>query len=523
MRIAPRVATAALVCAFGLLAVAATAAAGDADFDRGAPSGVNFGDTSFAPVPDSPPDTAPSDADFDFEIDRNAAGDRYFAGELLVIFEDSATAPEIRETADDAGAEITSRIPEIDSRLLEFPEVLDIASDDRREDVLQDAKSELQATPGVESVDYNYVLEQFATVNDPLQQFQWGMERIGITRAFDASTGAGTRMVIIDGGLDFFHPEFNGAVAGQAEYFTATPGDGIAEDNNGHGTHVAGIASATTNNGFGVVGASPQSALFIGKVCDGPQGQCNLEAAAAALIDAANIPGGIDVANLSLGGPNNVPVMEQAVNYATSRDVLVVVAMGNTGDQTPQFPASYANSFAVTSSDINDGISTFSTTGPQSDISAPGGTGGFPGNPQDILSTVPGFLGSFDYKNGTSMSSPHVAGVAALLAAQGNNAGQIRSQLENTSTDLGFCGYDPFYGAGRLDASAALGQTPRQTNCISAAGGPSEKCLKARKKLNKAIRKLKKAIKRGTNAQVQKAKRKVRNAKRKVIAACGSL
>lgn len=273
-------------------------------------------------------------------IDRAPSGDKYVAGQLLVTYSQSASGAAVREAIDAVGAETGEKLEEIDVRIVELPEIGQIASQDRREDALAAARRELVAAPGIESVTYNHTLEPAANFNDPLQSFQWGLGRIGINAAWDASTGAGTRVAIIDSGLDFTHPEFTGAVLDFAEYFSLTP-DGFPEDNTGHGTHVAGIASANTNNGQGVAGTSPQSALLIAKVCD--QGiTCNTGAAAQALIDTANYPGGVDVANLSLGTFNHTPELESAVNYATSRDLLVVAAAGNEARIDPFYPAAVA-------------------------------------------------------------------------------------------------------------------------------------------------------------------------------------
>ena len=386
---------------------------------------------------------------------------------------------------------------------------------------MQAAKRELASTPGVAHVGFNYVLEQFATVNDPLQQFQWGMQRIGALRAFDASTGANTRVAVIDGGLDFIHPEFSGAVLAQGEYFTATPGDGIAEDNNGHGTHVAGIAAANTNNGYGVFGASPQcrSAHRKGlRRAPGPvqprrrrRGAASTSRTSGASTSptcrsAAQQPPRDGAGGQLRDEPRRARRRrdgEHRRHRAAVPGLLRELARGHEhGHQRQRL-------------DVLDHR-------PAGRHRRPGGTGGFPGNPEDILSTVPGFLGAFDYKNGTSMSSPHVAGTAALLAAQGMNAQQIRTQLENSSTDLGACGRDTFYGAGRLDASAAVGLTPDQANCV----GPSpesDACKRARNRYAKAVAKLKHAIKQGNPRKILKAKKKKRKRKQDVIALCGSL
>lgn len=248
---------------------------------------------------------------------------------------------------------------------------------------------------------------------------------------------------------------------------------------------------------------------------------CNTGAAAQALIDTANF-GGVDVANMSLGTFNPDPALESAVNYATSRDLLVVAAAGNDARIDPFYPAAYSNAIAVSSTSFGDTGSDFSDFGEWVDISAPGGFDPNVQNEEDILSTYPQFAGSFKFLDGTSMASPYVAGVAALLAAQGKNASQIRTALESTATDLGPCGRDITFGAGRLDAAAALGVASPQANCIPLppAGDP-EACAKAKKKLARARAELKSAKKNGDRRKVQDAKKAVKKAKKLVKKVCG--
>lgn len=358
------------VAALVVLAQPATATADDGLPRIGPEPGAIDPDSGYSQIGaiDGPDESAPP---VEVNIDRAPSGDKYVAGQLLVTYSQSASGAAVREAIDAVGAETGEKLEEIDVRIVALPEIGQIASQDRREDTLAVAKRELAAAPGIESVTYNHTLEPAANFNDPLQNFQWGLGRIGINAAWDASTGAGTRVAIIDSGLDFSHPEFSGAVLAQAEYFTLTP-DGIAEDNTGHGTHVAGIASANTNNGQGVAGTSPQSALLIAKVCDQVI-TCNTGAAAQALIDTANYPGGVDVANMSLGTFNPDPALEGAVNYATSRDLLVVAAAGNEARIDPFYPAAYSNAIAVSSTSFGDTGSDFSDFGDWVDISAPGG------------------------------------------------------------------------------------------------------------------------------------------------------
>jgi hypothetical protein len=130
-------------------------------------------------------------------------------------------------------------------------------------------------------------------------------------------------------------------------------------------------------------------------------------------------------------------------------------------------------------------------------------------------------FGSYEYLEGTSMASPLAAGTGALLAAQGMGAAQIRAQLESTATDLGFCGKDPLFGAGLLDASAATGATPPSANCSPSPG--SDACEQAKLRLLQAKKALKKAQQAGGHAKVKRAKKRVKKSRRRVKRECGSL
>jgi thermitase len=504
--------------------------AGAAGVDRPGPDSIaTIGDTNLVPADELPPPPDQPANPVEFVIDRDASGDRYLASELLVTYSASVSRSTIREATEDLGAEVEVRLEEIDARLLEFPEIQEMGSSDQRERALREAKQQLAASPGVEHAGYNYLLHTAATFNDPLQGFQWALGQIGASAAWDVSVGSGTRIAILDSGLDWdpfnpngapTHPEFQGAVVASGEYFSFTPFDGIPEDNNGHGTHVAGIASANTNNGFGIAGTSPNSGLIIAKVCEGLPREgapCDLAAGAQALIDVANVPGGVDAANLSFGGTASDPALENAVNYATGKGVLVVAAAGNNASTAPFYPAAYPNAFAVSSTNIQDGISAFSNTGSYVDISAPGGDQG--AAEENIFATYPQFLGSFEFLAGTSQAAPHVTGTAALLAAQGMNAKQIRDRLQDTATDLGPCGTDTGYGAGRLDAGAALGATAPTANCL---GPPvaDDDCDKAKRKLRKAKRRFRNAKETGDPQKVRKALQRLRKARKRYKEAC---
>jgi subtilisin family serine protease len=215
------------------------------------------------------------------------------------------------------------------------------------------------------------------------------------------------------------------------------------QDDHGHGTHVAGIAAAVGNNGLGIAGIAWGARLMALKILSST-GYGTESNVARAMVYAADH--GARVINLSLGGSIPMTMMEDAVNYACAHGVTVVAATGNTSGPV-LYPAAYPNAIAVASVDASNVRSYFSNYGPEVDLAAPGSS---------IYSTRLG--GSYTYLSGTSMSTPHVSGVVALLASlpQFDTTDKIRAALQNTALDLGTAGWDQYYGYGLVQAYSAL-------------------------------------------------------------------
>jgi thermitase len=198
----------------------------------------------------------------------------------------------------------------------------------------------------------------------------------------------------------------------------------------------------------GVAGTCPNCSILAAKVLDATS--VGTDFGVAQGIDWSK-NNGAKVINLSLGGPGKSTALENAVNNAWNAGVVVVAAAGNTGDNTTFYPGAFTNSIAVAATDKHDKRASFSTYGNWIDVAAPG---------VKIASTYPVALGSYKYISGTSMASPHVAGLAGLLASQGKTNSQARNSIETTAVDLGAAGKDQFYGNGRIDAQAAVGGSP---------------------------------------------------------------
>lgn len=343
--------------------------------------------------------------------------------------------------------------------MLSFSGIEDEKSGQARQDALEREKDTLEVEEGVEAVEYNYVYElQGVTTegvadgapDDPLFDRQWGLQRVKAPQAWEKATGKGSIIAIIDGGALSTHEDLRGAVVDEWDYYA---GDPVPTAKSGHATHVSGIAAARANNATGVAGVAPRSALFNYDVC-GPNG-CAGSAIAKAITDATDL--GADVINLSLAGYRSSTLTRDAVNYAYNHGVVVVAAAGNNATNKPAYPAAYPNAIAVSATSYRNTRSDFSNYGDWVDVAAPGGNSDTTES-RRILSSVPTSTDPSGYAawNGTSMASPHVAGVAALLDSKGMSAYRIRHRIQSTATDLGSAGEDALFGHGLVNARAAL-------------------------------------------------------------------
>ena len=272
-----------------------------------------------------------------------------------------------------------------------------------------------------------------------LQTVPWGVDRVGgdVLHA-NNETGAGASIAIIDTGVQVNHETLD-VVGGAAFGTTCGSCPEPYGDDNGHGTHCAGTAVAP-DNGIGVVGVSLDSDLYSVKVLDGSGGGSFADVAAGIEWTADQ---GIDVASLSLGGASHVQALEDACEYAVSQGTLVVAAAGNDFGGAVGYPAAYDSVIAVSSTDSNDNLSNFSSTGPEVEIAAPG---------SDVYSTY--INNGYDTLSGTSMACPHVAGAAAHLMANGYTNSEARQQLRDTAEDIGLAPDEQGYGL--LDAEEAV-------------------------------------------------------------------
>jgi len=294
----------------------------------------------------------------------------------------------------------------------------------------------------------------------------WGVKRIGSGTVHDSGKkGMGVKVAIIDSGIDYTHPDLDANFAGGYDFVNA---DIDPMDDNGHGTHVAGTAAAEDDN-LGVVGVAPEASLYALKVLNS-NGSGSWSDVIAALQWA--VDNGIQVTNNSYGsGQNPGGTVQAAFDNSAAAGVLHIAAAGNSGNPKGKgnnvgYPARYDSVVAVAATDQNDNRASFSSTGEQVELAAPG---------VDINSTKLG--GGYVEFNGTSMASPHIAGSAALIIAAGitdtNGNGRIndevRQVMNDTAEDLGDTGRDSKYGYGLVSVVAAVAAIapPSATGTIS--------------------------------------------------------
>ena len=363
----------------------------------------------------------------------------YVPDEILVKFKPGVDAAAIANINATLGATYKATITSVDVQILTVPagQVLTKVEDYRAN------ANVVYAEPNFIAYAFDSMASNSAamTPNDPLFSQQWDLAKMQLAQAWDLATGSGVVVAVVDTGADASHPDLAGQlVAG----YNFVGNNSNTTDDNGHGTHVAGTVAALTNNGLGVAGIAYNAKVMPVKVLDST-GAGSYTAIINGITYAADH--GARVINMSLGGYSYSASLQEAVNYAWNRGVVIVAAAGNDNTSSPSYPAACQNVIAVAATDQNDNKASFSNYGAHISVAAPG---------VSILSTVRG--GSYAAWNGTSMASPHVAGLAALVISQSpsrTNA-QVRQIMEQSADDKGTSGWDKYFGWGRVNAYRAL-------------------------------------------------------------------
>ena len=325
--------------------------------------------------------------------------------------------------------------------------------DDRIYIVKGDKKTlqEIKRSPlskDTEYIEANYKYHALQAPNDPEYTKQWNFRNINIEKAWDETKGEGITVAVIDTGVSKV-PDLKLTKFVKGYDFVNDKED--AQDDNGHGTHVAGTIAQSTNNGYGVAGIAYQASIMPLKVLSGSGGGTIADIAESIKFAADN---GADVINMSLGGGGASNMMEEAIKYAHNKGVTIIAAAGNEGRNTSSYPARYPDVISVSATDAAGDKASYSNFGAGVDISAPGGseTGKIIQNTVDPSTGESVFVGF----QGTSMAAPHVAGVAALIRATGvEDPNEVLDILKQSSRKVQEDNLNHF-GAGHLDAGAAV-------------------------------------------------------------------
>ncbi|AXY08564.1 peptidase S8 [Bacillus thuringiensis LM1212] len=351
----------------------------------------------------------------------------YVPNQLIVKFKDSPSFNSIQNFHTSLGATVLSKDDTLGFEVVQF-----------NKGTVQEKMKAYKNNPDVEYAEPNYYFHAFWTPNDPYFGSQYGLQKIKASQAWDSErSDSGVKVAIVDTGVQGTHPDLASKVIYGHDY---VENDDESDDENGHGTHCAGIAGALTDNDEGIAGVAPQSSIYAVRVLDS-QGSGTLASVAQGIREAADA--GAQVISLSLGATSGGTALQQAVQYAWNKGAVIVAAAGNAGNTKPNYPAYYSEVIAVASTDQSDKKSYFSTYGSWVDVAAPGSS---------IYSTYIG--DSYETLSGTSMATPHVAGVAALLANQGYNNTEIRQIIEMTADKIS--GTGRYWTNGRINADKAV-------------------------------------------------------------------
>jgi len=355
-------------------------------------------------------------------------GERWIGARLLVQSTAGLSDAEFDKVIKPHGGYSVERIPEINFHVINLPAhaderaVLKILSRNRH----------------VKFAELDKLVSLEQTTNDPYLGNAWHLPKIQAPVAWDTSRGLGVIVAVLDTGVDSTHPDLAGQLVPGWNMFD---NNSNTADVHGHGTQVAGVIAAASNNALGVASVAWQAKVMPMRISQ-PDGWASFSTIANGLTWAVN--NGARVANISYGVSGSSSV-QSAAQYMRSKGGVVIVAGGNSGvyDATPP----HAALLSVSATNSSDARTSWSTYGEFIDISAPG---------SGIWTTARG--GGYAAVSGTSFASPTTAGVAALIKAVNPNLApsQIDTILTTTVTDLGTSGYDIYYGHGRVNAAAAV-------------------------------------------------------------------
>lgn len=358
----------------------------------------------------------------------------------IILFEPSVGPERVRSIVEECGGKLRKSLPIINGAACVFPEEAT-------------AMSLLSRAGEVAWVEDDFVIHIAGACffiprprpRPRKQTVPWGITRVRAPEAWGSATGRGVRVAVLDTGIDMSHPDLKANIEGGFDCINETTD---VVDDNGHGTHVAGTIAALDND-FGVVGVAPEARLYAVKAFDSRgQGQVS------DIVQGMEwcITNRVQVINMSFGTADSSRALTVAINKAAEAGIVMIAAAGNDGRRDGVlYPARDPNVMAVTASTRDDRIASFSNSGTQVAVAAPG---------EDVYSTYRD--GGYKSLTGTSMACPHVAGVVALLlsASPGLTRDDVREVVCGTATKLPGFSLDQ-QGSGLVNAGAAISRVRR--------------------------------------------------------------
>lgn len=388
----------------------------------------------------------------EIDLEKNVEFENFVLDEIIIKFKDGISKDTIRSINSINGLSVISESSQSGFHRLNVPNGKTVS----------EIVEKLSNNPFIVYVEPNYIAKIAMTPNDPYFSLQWHMLSIAdgginVQPAWDIATGSGVTVAVIDTGISTAGNDLTSTCFVSGYDFVNNDND--PTDDNGHGTHVAGTIAQSTNNGIGVCGVAFNACLMPVKVLNsGGTGTY------ADMIDGINYAtnNGADIMSISIEGSVPSQGLEDALENAYINGVTVVAASGNSGQNGVAYPAAYDDYvIAVGATRYDKTRSYYSNYGSSLDLVAPGGDVTVDQNgdgwADGVLQETFDPDWAYHFWQGTSMATPHVSGLAALLYSNGvSTPDNIRNAMQNTAVDLGSTGWDMYYGYGLIDAYAAL-------------------------------------------------------------------